>query len=879
MAALGDVWGQLSPSSRKALRWARAAARYRAEQEGEPVNSVPLNEFDLLVGILMSHPTDSEPRALLEHVGATAVDLLPRTYVLAPPDVLEQHVQYVPDEMPYASPAVDQALQEAADRQANVGGTVHLAMVFGALWYGRNELATAIRDLLGRVGLSAAADTYQRYLDQRGQSYADFLKQHHPFNAAPIEIPSYKPDHGPGSMGDDYVDIRAEVDAFAYLLSSRALQPPLAVGLFGHWGSGKTYFMDAVRSRIEQVVRSEAVSSRPQSEVPFWKSVVQVEFNAWHYVEGDLWASLVEHVFSQLKVHDEEDETEVAKRQKHWLGRLDEKLRARGDLTLAKEEKEHALDTAKDKLRQAEETRDTKLDELAEAEKKATGDIVLSNSIDQVTAAVTGLVDADLKGSATEALAALDAAKAELERARGLLHELPRESVVVLAAVPIVVGLLQWWGADGGTQAIAGITGLLGVVTGTLRSATNQVRTRLDKIEQAKAQARKEFDAQRQAAEAEVTTARQQVAAAKAEVDQLSEKEKLIELEIAQLDERVAGVTSGALLSEFVSERVTSTDYRARLGTAALVQRDFRALSKLIEERNETYLDTDQGGAPGHDVLNRIILYIDDLDRCEPTRVVKVLQAVHLLLAFPLFVVVVAVDSRWLSESLQKHYPALGSRSDDRKATPSDYLEKIFQVPFWIDPLSADVREGMVHGLLQRNVVGTSYGDTPPSDDPLVLNDQQRKLFDSLFSHRTAIHMQTAVLGITANELRFLDELGPLLGTTPRSIKRFVNVYQLLCALPEPPAEAGAPPYSEMVAFLLAITEGLPDLMTSLRQHLDEKVDFETLNGSITFLRPMLPEDEMARYDEWATKNPMWSDFPIKHLRAPADRVRRFSFR
>jgi hypothetical protein len=38
------------------------------------------------------------------------------------------------------------------------------------------------------------------------------------------------------------------------------------------------------------------------------------------------------------------------------------------------------------------------------------------------------------------------------------------------------------------------------------------------------------------------------------------------------------------------------------------------------------------------------VLYIDDLDRCPPRRVVEVLTAMQLLLALPLFVVVVAVD-------------------------------------------------------------------------------------------------------------------------------------------------------------------------------------------------------------------------------------------
>jgi len=45
--------------------------------------------------------------------------------------------------------------------------------------------------------------------------------------------------------------------------------------------------------------------------------------------------------------------------------------------------------------------------------------------------------------------------------------------------------------------------------------------------------------------------------------------------------------------------------------------------------------------------LQRIVLYVDDLDRCPPTKVVDVLRATHLLLALPLFVVIVAVDPRW----------------------------------------------------------------------------------------------------------------------------------------------------------------------------------------------------------------------------------------
>jgi len=43
--------------------------------------------------------------------------------------------------------------------------------------------------------------------------------------------------------------------------------------------------------------------------------------------------------------------------------------------------------------------------------------------------------------------------------------------------------------------------------------------------------------------------------------------------------------------------------------------------------------------------FSRIVLYIDDLDRCPPDSVADVLQAIHMLLFFPLFVVV------WLAKT------------------------------------------------------------------------------------------------------------------------------------------------------------------------------------------------------------------------------------
>jgi hypothetical protein len=144
-----------------------------------------------------------------------------------------------------------------------------------------------------------------------------------------------------------------------------------------------------------------------------------------------------------------------------------------------------------------------------------------------------------------------------------------------------------------------------------------------------------------------------------------------------------------------------------------LARRDFQELSNVFAD-----------GKPGQDAgleklsnsVDRVILYIDDLDRCEPEKVVDVLQAVHLLLAYPLFGVVVGVDQRCLKQSLRIRFKGLLT-ADDRNdsgrsptaedeipAAPLDYLEKIFHIPFHLPPMTAPGFSTLVEKLTESVV-------------------------------------------------------------------------------------------------------------------------------------------------------------------------------
>jgi hypothetical protein len=58
-------------------------------------------------------------------------------------------------------------------------------------------------------------------------------------------------------------------------------------------------------------------------------------------------------------------------------------------------------------------------------------------------------------------------------------------------------------------------------------------------------------------------------------------------------------------------------------------------MSRARPAGNRSALDAAGDALPA---IDRIVLYVDDLDRCPPPRVVEVLEAVHLLLAGRLFV-------------------------------------------------------------------------------------------------------------------------------------------------------------------------------------------------------------------------------------------------
>jgi hypothetical protein len=121
---------------------------------------------------------------------------------------------------------------------------------------------------------------------------------------------------------EDWLGVTPHVRALATLMASRAVTPPLSIGLFGEWGSGKSFFMGRLVEEIKDISTDAHESDQLQKNISFYKYIAQIRFNVWHYVDANLWISLVEHIFNQLQVDVVDDDQAAEALRKQLLAEL-----------------------------------------------------------------------------------------------------------------------------------------------------------------------------------------------------------------------------------------------------------------------------------------------------------------------------------------------------------------------------------------------------------------------------------------------------------------------------------------------------------------------------------------------------------------------------
>ena len=108
--------------------------------------------------------------------------------------------------------------------------------------------------------------------------------------------------------------------------------------------------------------------------------------------------------------------------------------------------------------------------------------------------------------------------------------------------------------------------------------------------------------------------------------------------------------------------------------------------------------------------ISRVVVLVDDLDRCLPETVVGTLEAIKLFLSVPRMGFVIAADERSVTQAIATRYEqALKPQGGWR----GDYLEKIVQIPLTVPALGESDTEAYLALLLLRPASGRGSGSTP----------------------------------------------------------------------------------------------------------------------------------------------------------------------
>ena len=309
-----------------------------------------------------------------------------------------------------------------------------------------------------------------------------------------------------------------------------------------------------------------------------------------------------------------------------------------------------------------------------------------------------------------------------------------------------------------------------------------------------------------------------------AQVQGLRTAADVADAEVSALENEIRDITAAGQLAGLVADRASAGSYRGQLGVMTQIRQDFARMAALLAQADDPASSSPGTDAVGDELprIDRIILYIDDLDRCPPHRVVEMLEAIQLLLAIPLFVTVVAVDPRWLLRAITLHYhdillssapagtavtTAIADPDDEElwHFTPAQYLEKIFQLVLTLPPLDTSGYQRLLRSLVSvrqpapgpyparmaeasavpgLSVPGLTVPGLPQADLAGQLGaGDAAELFGVALPPARALD-RIDPLTLEPDEMALLDLLGPpLLVSTPRAVKRLANSYGLLVTM------------------------------------------------------------------------------------------------
>lgn len=245
--------------------------------------------------------------------------------------------------------------------------------------------------------------------------------------------------------------------------------------------------------------------------------------------------------------------------------------------------------------------------------------------------------------------------------------------------------------------------------------------------------------------------------------------------------------------------------------------------------------------------IDRLVVIIDDLDRCLPATIIQTLEAIKLFLSVGRVAFVIGADERLVQYAVRERFPELPG---DRADVGRDYLEKLIQYPVRIPALSRSEVQSYISLLFVH-----AEGDRILIEKSMDwFRAPERAVTGVPFGH-DALHE----ISVEANEtlgdgLTLAAQIGPLLGRglngNPRQCKRFLNMLMMRLGM----AESRRITLSRRLLAKLMILEYLkPELFRQIGEMQAE--GHGRAEGLLALQRVVLHSDETADTAEESTRS------------------------
>ena len=233
------------------------------------------------------------------------------------------------------------------------------------------------------------------------------------------------------------------------------------------------------------------------------------------------------------------------------------------------------------------------------------------------------------------------------------------------------------------------------------------------------------------------------------------------------------GLTLGATDAADIYDKMSKVDFEGYIDPENEEKKSIRLQIREFHEDFSELLEETK--------IKKLIVFIDDLDRCNPATVIDTLEAIKLFLFVDNSAFVIGADERLIKYAVKKRFPEI--QGTDRFDVGRDYLEKLIQFPVRIPQLSQSEMELYINLLFTKLGITNKEGFESVRDK--VITQKRSSPFSSSYNMGNMlevfgdIELGSDLIDKIRSDLGLSSSVTPILTQgllgNPRQTKRFLN--------------------------------------------------------------------------------------------------------